>query len=102
MDIFSKKFILFNVCHVSICFFVTIVTILILGGKNFIEYSLFEKAVRGLFALFYFIGTAYLFVKFILGYFSKYVDSTVMGKTAIYISPVWLILSAYLYGILSP
>lgn len=99
---FGRKFILFNVLHMTGCFIATAVTLHILGGKNFIEYSLFEKALRGSIALIYFIGAAYFVAFFVLRYFSKYIDVNILGKILIYLSPLWLILSAFLYTRLFP
>lgn len=94
---FSKKFILFNLFHMAVCVTATIVTILILGGRHFPDYSFFEKALRVLIALFYFIGTAHFFVFFVLNYFAKYIDIKVLGRISIFVSPVWFFLIAYLY-----
>ena len=99
---FDKKFILFNIFHMAVCVTSTIVTILILGGRHFQDYSFVEKALRLTIAFFYFIGTARFFIFSVLNYFSKFIDIKILGKISIYVSPLWFFLTAYLYHRFSP
>ncbi len=99
---FNKKFILFNLFHAVACVTGTIVTILILGGRHFPDYSFVEKVFRVAIALFYFVGTAHFFIFFVLNYFAKYIDIKILGKISIYVSPLWFFLVGYLYQRFSP
>ncbi len=94
---FDRRLILFSVFHAGFCFVVTTITIIILGDINFFEYPLVEKALRGILSLIYFIGSAYLFGTHVIKHFSKYIDAWILWKLSVYISPLWLLLSAFLY-----
>ena len=83
--------------HAAVCVTGTMVTILILGGRHFTDYSLVEKAFRVAIALFYFVGTAHFLVSFVLNHFAKYIDIKILGKISIYVSPLWFFLVGYLY-----
>jgi hypothetical protein len=97
IKMFSKKLIFFNVFHAGFCYVVTVVTILILGDVHFPEYSLFEKALRVMLSLSYFIGSAYFFGLYVIRYFSKFIDAAILWRISVYISPMWILLSAFLY-----
>ncbi len=94
---FDKKVILFVLFHAATCFIATVCFILISGGEKFLEYSLPVKALRVGSALFYFTGTAYSFGLSVSRYFAKYVDEVVLWKISVYASPLWLLLSVFLY-----
>jgi hypothetical protein len=94
---FSKRLLFFSVFHAGFCYIITTVTILALGDVNFFEYTLIEKALRVILSLSYFIGSAYLFGAYVIKYFSKYIDAKILWKMSVYISPLWMLLSAFLY-----
>jgi hypothetical protein len=90
----NKALIVFNLFHATVCFLVTILIFLIIGGDAFLEYPLAVKLFRVIFALFCLVGIIFGFRFIVLQYFVNYIDIRIILKITIYLSIFWFTAAA--------